>query len=125
MKKIFLVCPVRNIDVETRIAIEMYVKSLEGKGYQVHWPVRATEQKDQTGGYQICRTNFKAILESDQVHIWYVEDSSGSKFDIGGLFMLVEILGYRKDIFIVNKQEAETLDTGEKSFLKVIKYIAG
>ena len=72
-----------------------------------------------------CRTNFKAILESDQVHIWYVEDSSGSKFDIGGLFMLVEILGYRKDIFIVNKQEAETLDTGEKSFLKVIKYIAG
>jgi len=39
--------------------------------------------------------------------------------------MLVEILGYRKDIFIVNKQEAETLDTGEKSFLKVIKYIAG
>ncbi len=120
--KIFVICPVRSIDPYALVAIEMYVKSLELKGHQVHWPPRDTEQVDPTGGYEICRTNFKAILEADQVHIWYDEKSSGSKFDMGGVFMLVEMLGYNKRIFIINS--GAVIDDKDKSFYKVFQRIA-
>ena len=124
--KIFLISPVRvenNLDLETRIAIEMYVKSLKGRGYKVHWPKRDTNQNDHSGGYEICLTNFQAMLDADQIHIWYEETSNGSKFDMGGVFML-KMLGIKKDIIIVNREEAEALDKSQKSFLKVMKHLA-
>jgi len=129
--KIFLICPVR-IDtfdekvVAEQAAIETYVKKLEDEGYTVHWPKRDTEQNDPSGGYEICRTNFDAMLNSDQIHIWYNEKSGGSKFDMGGLFMLVEMLNYDEiEVIIANRDEATKLDKHDTSFLKVIKHIAG
>lgn len=123
VKKIFLISPVRNVNPETYIVLTMYVLALESQGYKVYWPARDTEQNDPTGGYQICRTNFQAILDADQIHIWYDETSQGSKFDMGGAFMLVEILGWKsKKILLVNHDEVQ--DCKEKSFFKVMKQIA-
>lgn len=121
--KIFLICPVRNCHPFEVLAIEVYVHDLESR-HQVYWPARDTEQDDSSGGYEICRANFQAMLDADQIHIWYDEKSNGSKFDMGGVFMLVEMLGYKKRVFIVNRQEAIALDSEGKSFLKVMQYLA-
>ena len=122
--KIFLICPVRDPDKDTTIAVYEYVADLEAKGHQIYWPTRDTKQNDPSGGYQVCRMNFTAILEADEIHIWYDEKSNGSKFDMGGVFMLIEMLGYNKKIVIVNREEAEALDiNNRKSFLKVMKHL--
>lgn len=119
--KIFLISPVRNAESETQKKIAEYVASLEGAGHQVHWPIRDTKQDDPTGGYEICRTNFRGILQADEIHIWYDETSNGSKFDMGGVFMLVEMLGWKKKIVIVN--DGEIVDNTTKSFYKVFKHL--
>ncbi len=119
---IFLICPVTRIVAEEQEKIRKYVEDLERKGNNVHWPMRDTEQNDPTGGYEICRTNFKAIIEADEVHIWYNETSGGSKFDMGGTFMLVEMFGEHKKIVIANDRE---LTSGaKKSFLHVVMRLA-
>lgn len=111
----------RNAESETQKRIAEYVASLEEVGHQVHWPIRDTKQNDPTGGYEICRTNFIGILESDEVHIWYDETSNGSKFDMGGVFMLVEMLGWKKKVVIVN--DGEIVDDTKKSFYKVFMHL--
>lgn len=122
MSKIFLICPVANISPELNGKIGKYVNSLENAGHKVHWPFRDTNQNDFIGGYNICKTNFKAILEADEIHIWYDEASSGSKFDMGGVFMLTEILGYKKRVIIVNDLDVHDRLPG-KSFFKVFQVI--
>ena len=125
MKKIFLICPVRKDDPVIQEKIERYVKKLEEDGYKVYWPKRDTEQDDPTGGYMICWANFQTMSDAEEVHIWYDESSNGSKFDMGGLFMLKKILSWRFRIIIANLKEAEALDIKEKSFLKVMKHLTG
>ena len=121
MKKVFLICPVREASPEVRNRMEAYVANLESDGYKVHLPHRDTNQEDETGGYVICKTNFQAILEADEIHIWYDETSAGSKFDMGGVFMLVAMLGHKKKIVLVNKDEV--VDEKKKSFFKVFTHL--
>jgi hypothetical protein len=123
VKNIFLICPVRNADPQVHDLIKIYVEELERRGDKVHWPARDTNQNDSTGGYQICKTNFEAIFEANEVHIWYDESSNGSKFDMGGVFML-HILGLKKRVVIANRTQAVIKDDNTKSFLKVLKRIA-
>ncbi|MBI2108755.1 MAG: hypothetical protein HYT93_01050 [Parcubacteria group bacterium] len=120
--KIFLVCPVTNASKKTNAKIAKYVKQLEKQGHRVHWPTLDTEQDDPTGGVNICRTNFQAILDADEVHIWYDEKSYGSKFDMGGVFMLTEMLGIRKRVVVAN--EVEIKNGPDKSFFLVMKHMA-
>lgn len=119
--KIFLISPVRKTEPEAQRRIAEYVASLEAAGHQVHWPIRDTKQDDPTGGYEICRANFTGILDANEVHIWYDETSGGSKFDMGGVFMLVAMLGYEKKVVIVN--DGEIVDNTTKSFYKVFKLL--
>ena len=121
MKRIFLICPVRNVDPATKKKLERYVGRMEKKGYRVHYPPRDTNQSDPIGN-RICATNQSAILEADEIHVWYSEQSTGSYFDLGGVFMLVEVLGYKKRVVIINNTQA--LATPGKSFLKVLQYLA-
>lgn len=120
MKKIFLICPVANATPEIRKRLEDYVAGLEKDGCKVHLPHRDTNQEDATGGYEICRTNFQAIIEASEIHIWYDETSGGSKFDMGGIFMLVVMLGHSKKIVVVNEDEVP--ESGKKSFFKVFRH---
>ena len=118
-KKIFLISPVRNADPDVMALVEAYVRDLETHGCIVHWPSRDTKQNDPTGGWNICLANFTKMFEADEVHVWYVKTSAGSLFDLGGLFMLVEIMKMEKPIIIANEVDVE--DKEPKSFFKVLK----
>jgi|SRR3989344_2250776 len=123
--KIFLISPVKNASFLTQSKMELYVDFLERSDHQVHWPIRDTKQEDPTGGYNICRTNFQAILEANEIHIWYDETSGGSKFDMGGVFMLsllAEGMGDKIKVIIANPEEVA--DVPGKSLFKVMKRIA-
>jgi len=122
-KSVFFISPVKGVMDGRNPVLEWklrrYVTGLESQGYKVHWPLRDTEQTDITGGMFICRTNFQAIIDAKEIHIWYDEASAGSKFDMGGVFMLCQMLGMKKKIVIAN--ESEMVDTAPKSFHQVFK----
>lgn len=120
--KVFLISPVARATKEVNEKISAYIGGLERRGCKVHWPFRDTNQDDPTGGYEICKTNFKAILGADEIHIWYDESSGGSKFDMGGVFMLVKMLGVKKKIVIAN--DKEVVDNSKKSLYKIFKRLA-
>lgn len=120
--KIFLISPVARATPELNKKIAAYVRKLEKKGHTVHWPIRDTKQTDETGGYLICLTNFTAMMDADEVHVWYDETSGGSKFDLGGLFMLREIEGVYKKVVIANRKNVR--DVEGKSFYKVLLHLA-
>lgn len=120
--RIFLISPVAKAELRTQKRIRAYVKGIEKAGHHIHWPFRDTKQDDPTGGFEICRKNFSEILDADEIHIWYDETSGGSKFDMGAVFMLVEMLKEKKKIVIVN--DGEIVDNTEKSFYKIMKRLA-
>jgi hypothetical protein len=131
--KIFLISPVARITDVERAEIEKYVAGLESKGCRVHLPIRDTNQVDETGGHRICEDNLRAIVDANEVHIWYNETSGGSKFDMGMVFVLMrmeEIVPNHvafppKRIVIANRDLAFALDEkNAKSFLKVFSRIA-
>lgn len=114
--KIFLICPVRGIADEEKIATEQYVLDLEKAGHKVHWPPRDTNQDDPIG-LLICQDNRQAIQNAEEVHIWWNDKSQGSLFDLGMAFAL------RKKIILVNS--ASVQKTPQKSFSNVLLKIGG
>ncbi len=96
--------------------VKKYVAKLEKVGHKVYWPIRDTDQNDNVG-IKICDQNFGAIYDADEIHIWYLKESTGIHFDMGGVYMLVSILGFKKRIVFVNKREFD----GEDGDLKVLK----
>ena len=82
MKKVFLICPVRNASEEAKEKMQNYIKSLENENAKVYYPHRDTNQNDPIG-YNICSENREGLLSSDEVHIWYDKKSEGSVFDLG------------------------------------------
>ncbi|MDO8504433.1 MAG: hypothetical protein Q7S36_01110 [Candidatus Liptonbacteria bacterium] len=97
-KKVFIICPVREITDQEKGFIANYVSRLEKDGYSVHWPPRDTAQDDPVG-LRICRDNRLAIANADEVHVWWNGKSQGSFFDLGMAFatnkkiVLINFLG--------------------------------
>lgn len=121
--KICLISPVRMATAENTKLIRRYVEKLEKSGHQVHWPIRDTNQTDPVG-IEICDTNLRAILEADEIHIWYLAKSEGIHFDLGAAYMLIRTLGYKKRIVFANKDEfREEIALNEKSFPKVLDFL--
>jgi hypothetical protein len=85
-KKCFVICTVRGASDEYKKKLESYVEDLENKGYNVHLPHRDTKQD--ASGYDICTQNGNAIIDADEIHIFYNKDSQGTHFDMGMTFML-------------------------------------
>ena len=110
-KKIFLICPVREADEEEKEFLQNYISNLEKEGYKVHYPPRDTNQDDPVG-YNICRENRQAILDADEIHIYFAPKSKGTLFDIGMAFMM------EKPVFLVNIDKIER--TPHKSFQNVL-----
>jgi len=117
---VFIICPVRNADAQTQHILADYVQTLEEKGCQVHYPPRDTNQNDPIGN-RICEENFKAILQADEIHVFYDKNSTGVHFDFGGVFMLTQTLGYRKKIVFINKYEV-VISKG-KSFPRLLAFL--
>lgn len=84
MKKIFIICSVRNASKKYIKKLYDYVESLERNGYCVHLPNRDTDQT--LSGIKICEQNKIAIENSDEVHIFYSHKSQGTHFDMGVAF---------------------------------------
>ena len=116
--KIFLICPVRNATPEVTSQINAYVENLENEGWHIHWPARDTDQTDKHG-FSICSTNFRAMQDAEEIHIWFDPTSYGSVFDEGGLFMLHLLQGNRK-VVLANHVEP----TPDKSFANVLLRLA-
>ena len=110
-KKIFMICPVREADEEEKAFLQDYISNLEQEGHKVHYPPRDTNQDDPIG-YYICRENRQAILDADEVHIYFTPKSKGTLFDIGMAFMM------EKPIVLVNIDKIEK--TPHKSFPNVL-----
>jgi hypothetical protein len=92
-KDIFLICSVRNASEETLARQSDYVKSLEDSGHTVHYPPRDTNQKQR--GLEICDENLRAMLNAQEIHVFYSPDSQGCHFDMGMAFVLSKITGKR------------------------------
>ena len=116
MRKVYLICPVRNCSEEVQKQLEDYVKRLEKLGYIVHFPPRDCEQEQ--SGIGICETHRKAMANADEVHFWWDKDSKGSHFDFGMAFMLEHF----KTVKYVMAEDIE--ETPHKSYGNVIRYLS-
>lgn len=120
VKKIFIICPVRNSDEQTDKVLQNYVGKLEEKGYEVHYPPWCTDQNDPIG-LRICKDNREALYEADEIHIWFKKGSEGSLFDFGMYFMLLMFVP-EKRLVLINKHQVKP--TPYKSFANVILELA-
>jgi len=107
---IYIICPVRNQEKDQGICIEEYISELE-KENKVFYPMRDAPQESKTG-YEIVESELKAIIESDEIHVFWDLNSKGSHFDLGMCYAL------NKKIII--KQLFQE-DGKDKSYIKVIK----
>lgn len=113
MKKVYIICPVRNCDEETRADLDEYVDFLESSNeYQCHYPPRDVDQS--LSGFEICEAHREAMLECDEVHVWWDKDSKGSHFDFGMTFAL------NKKIVLIN----DIPETPFKSYGNVLNYLS-
>jgi nucleoside 2-deoxyribosyltransferase len=112
--KIFIICPVRNMTADERIALEAYIHKLESQGNTVHFPPRDTNQNDPTG-WNIIAQNRAAIEGCDEVHIFWNKDSQGSMFDLGMAF------AFRKPVTLINTVEPTPTKSFENVLLKWAK----
>ncbi len=85
--KIYLIMPVRMADPAVTKLAHAHMEALESRGDEVHYPPRDAPQDDPTGRV-ICETHRAAMLEADEVHIFWDVNSKGSHFDLGMAYAL-------------------------------------
>jgi hypothetical protein len=126
---IYLIHPVRNITENERKFFNNYVKGLEKKGLNVHYPIRDVDQDDPTG-MRICCEHREAAKEVEEAHIYLNPTSTGSVFDLGMVCYLdkpikiinsesVNVENNLVTDFLRNYSLKET--TGSKSFEKILQ----
>jgi hypothetical protein len=116
MKRVYIICPVRNLSKKERQKILTYTKNLEKTGYKVRLPFRDTNQDDEIG-LRICEEHEKDILLANEIHIFWHPKSEGSLWDFAQVRMAMS-LGKRKKIVLVNKENIKI--TPQKSFTNVL-----
>jgi hypothetical protein len=114
-KRIFVICPVRNIKPEILKFLTAYVENLEkNPDCIVYWPYRDNPfQKIDKIGMKILLHNRSFMIDADEVHIYYDRESIGSVFDFGMLLMCLELYN-DKGIILINPEDV--WPTPEKSF---------
>jgi len=119
MKRIYIICSVRDASLETKAALEAYADMLEDEGHQVYLPHRDANQK--ATWLEICMENGAAITCADEIHIFWDQKSTGSHFDLGMAFMMDMLIGNKKRVSIMEIGEAGrfTLEDG-KSFKRML-----
>jgi hypothetical protein len=116
--KIYLICAVRDQKDSIKQRIDEYVDQLESQGHFVHYPPRDVDQRDDGLGLNILEAHRNAMLQSDEVHVWWDEESKGSHFDLGMAWLLKV---YRPEIRI--KYVIRPQKTSHKSFNNVFIYL--
>jgi len=83
--KIFIIHPVRNAPRKLLDRVYTWTMGLESRGHKVYLPIRDTNQNDPIG-LRICKDNRQAILDADEVHVFWDGKSKGCLFDLGMTF---------------------------------------
>jgi nucleoside 2-deoxyribosyltransferase len=113
MKKIFIICSVRDAPLDLRLEQEEYATRLKSEGHTVHYPPWDTDQT--ASGLEICRQNADAIAAADEVHIFYTTTSQGTHFDMGVAFALGKKIVIAKNVeFGPGKSYPRMLDEWSK-----------
>lgn len=122
-KKIFIICPVRKVPDWVKELLRDYVDTKRAEGYNVHYPPDNTNQEDPSGRYRICSNNCQAIVDSNEVHVYW-NGSEGSYFDFGISFnehrrnsKLIKLIN-RSDVEIIVERQKK--DRKNKSFEQVL-----
>ena len=79
--KIFMISPVRNIDISFLHGVGDEVQALEAQGHHVYWPLRDTPQE--RSETDICLRNSCEMSGSDAVYVCWDGESQGCLFDLG------------------------------------------
>ncbi|MBT6690583.1 hypothetical protein HN903_01705 [archaeon] len=104
---IYMICPVRNATLEEIGLLKEYRDKFTKKGKTVCYPAESTNQNDTTGGYQICEDHCNEIHCSDEVHVYWNPDSSGSYVDLGTAFPNHFVHG--RNIQLINRNTVEEM----------------
>ncbi len=99
----FLICPVRRATEEQKVKINNYLIDNEQNAKTVHYPERDTNQIDSIG-YRICLDNANAIVNSQGVHIFYDQKSTGTLFDLGVAYYQ-QFLNPEREFKVLNEDE--------------------
>ncbi len=108
---IYIICPVRRQKEFQGICIEKYVDELEKQGHTVFYPKRDAPQESETA-YEIIESEFKAVQDCDEVHVFWDVESGGSHFDLGMAYALNKTIRMMH-LFVP--------DVEGKSYIKVIE----
>jgi len=106
---IYMICPVRNATEEEETLLKKYKDDNKAKGLRVHYPAEDTEQEDPTGGYRICKDHFYEIVNSNEIHVYWVKSSMGSHVDLGTA--LSNHYGHGRNIRLINRKIVEDIVT--------------
>ena len=110
-KRIYIICPVRNMTPESKAFMDDYVSKLEANGHHCHYPPRDVDQTDKNG-IDILTAHRSSIEKDDEVHVYWSKTSEGSVFDFGMLFAL------NKPLFLIN--EKDIIPDPHKSYTNVV-----
>jgi len=114
-KKVYLMCPVRKVLPEEKIKIDKYVEKLEKVEYKVHYPPRDVDQTQ--SGMEILSAHRQAILDCDEIHIWWDNNSKGSHFDLGMAFMLCLVYTDHHIKFVIANDVQKTSHKSFENFI--------
>lgn len=124
--KIFLICPVRNAAEEEKKILNDILNKYESKGFKVHFPPRNTNQDphdkitgENTGGYNICLENAKAIASAKTIVIYYNKESTGSMFDLGVTYQSI-LNNPKKNFILENKFEYDKNNPIDNLIIKLL-----
>jgi len=84
---VYIICSVREADPAYTEKVRKYVHSLRADGHDVHFPPDDVDQDDPTGA-RICAEHGEAMMEADEVHVFWDVNSKGSHFDLGMAYIL-------------------------------------
>jgi len=110
-KRIYIICPVRQMTPESKTFMDNYVSKLEANGHKCHYPPRDVDQTD-PNGINICSSHRDSLKEDNEVHAYWSKKSEGSVFDFGMLFAL------NKPLFLINEKDTEP--DPHKSYTNVV-----
>lgn len=109
--KIYLICPVRNMNEAQRKYIIRYINNQIALENQVHSYLNVMQ--DSVTGYEIVISRLEAMQECDEVHIMWDVYSTGSHVDLG---MAIALNKKLKIVEVFSDKEG-------KSYLKATREI--
>ena len=115
-KRIYMICPVKICDADTKVKMDAYVKSLEDAGHTVHYPPRDVRQDGDAAA--INAAHVEAMSKADEVHAWWAPASYGSHFDFGMAYMLHH--WFKEIRFVLANDPDLSSDRGYGAYFKAL-----